>query len=61
MGNGEVFYGKRKYKPSGQVDTEYNGGGFSDWGKMEAAREFREERAMLKELEAEKTGAGKKE
>ena len=49
MGNGEVFYGKRKYKPSGRVDTEYNGGGFSDWRKIEAAREFREMRALMRE------------
>jgi hypothetical protein len=49
MGNGEVFYGKRKYKPSGKVDAEYNGGGFSDWRKMEAAREFREMRALMRE------------
>jgi len=54
MGNGEVFYGKRKYKPSGRVDSDYNGGGFSDWRKMEAAREFREERAMMRALRGEK-------
>lgn len=48
MGNGEIFYGKRKYKPSGNVESEYNGGGFSDWRKIEAAREFREERARLR-------------
>mmetsp|Transcript_10579 Transcript_10579/g.22774 ORF Transcript_10579/g.22774 Transcript_10579/m.22774 type:complete len:134 (+) Transcript_10579:80-481(+) len=49
MGNGEVFYGKRKYKPSGKIESEYNGGGFSDWRKIEAARQFREERAMVRE------------
>ena len=54
MGNGEIFYGKRKYKPSGNVDSEYNGGGFSDWRKIEAAREFREERARLREEEKAK-------
>jgi hypothetical protein len=54
MGNGEVFYGKRKYKPSGRFDSDYNGGGFSDWRKMEAAREFREERAMMRALRGEK-------
>ncbi|KAL3806591.1 hypothetical protein ACHAXA_011193 [Cyclostephanos tholiformis] len=53
MGNGEVFYGKRKYKPSGKVSSEYNGGGFTDFRKIEAAREFREMRAMMRE------GAGK--
>jgi hypothetical protein len=51
MGNGEIFYGKRKYKPSGNVESEYNGGGFSDWRKIEAAREFREERARKREEE----------
>ncbi len=49
MGNGEVFYGKRKYKPSGRVNTEYNGGGLTDWRKIEAAREFREMRALMRE------------
>mmetsp|Transcript_29437 Transcript_29437/g.62491 ORF Transcript_29437/g.62491 Transcript_29437/m.62491 type:complete len:148 (-) Transcript_29437:202-645(-) len=49
MGNGEVFYGKRKYKPSGKVSTEYNGGGLTDWRKIEAAREFRELRAAMKQ------------
>jgi hypothetical protein len=47
MGNGEVFYGKRKYKPSGRVSDEYNGGGFTDYRKIEAAREFRELRAAI--------------
>ncbi len=55
MGNGEVFYGKRKYKPSGKVDAEYNGGGFSDWRKMEAAREFREMRALMREETKERS------
>ncbi|KAL7482936.1 hypothetical protein ACHAW6_008588 [Cyclotella cf. meneghiniana] len=49
MGNGEVFYGKRKYKPSGNVESEYNGYGFSDWRKIQAAKEFREERARIRE------------
>ena len=56
MGNGEQFYGQRKYKPSGKYSNEYNGYGFSDYRKIEAAREFREERARMKEerLAAEK-------
>ncbi|KAK1745168.1 hypothetical protein QTG54_004459 [Skeletonema marinoi] len=58
MGNGEVFYGQRKYKPSGKVTTEYNGYGFIDFKKIEAAREFREERARMKE---EKLAAAQKE
>lgn len=53
MGNGEVFYGKRKYKPSGRVAHDYNGGGLSDWRKMEAARLFREERALQRALRGE--------
>mmetsp|Transcript_14439 Transcript_14439/g.26072 ORF Transcript_14439/g.26072 Transcript_14439/m.26072 type:complete len:138 (-) Transcript_14439:1187-1600(-) len=53
MGNGEVFYGKRKYKPSGNIETDYNGGGLSDWREIEAAREYREERAMMRELAKE--------
>ena len=58
MGNGEQFYGQRKYKPSGKVTTDYNGYGFSDFRKIEAAREFREERARMKE---EKLAAAQKE
>ena len=58
MGNGEQFYGQRKYKPSGKVTTDYNGYGFSDFRKIEAAREFREERARMKE---EKLAAARKE
>jgi hypothetical protein len=53
MGNGEVFYGKRKYKPSGKVSSEYNGGGFTDFRKIEAAREFREMRALMREKTGE--------
>ena len=59
VGNGEIFYGKRKYNPSGKVDADYNGGGFSDWRKMEAAREFREERARMKEEAKEKAASEK--
>ena len=58
MGNGEAFYGQRKYKPSGKITTDYNGYGFSDFKKIEAAREFREERARMK---AEKLAAAEKE
>ena len=59
MGNGEVFYGKRKYKPSGKVSSEYNGGGFTDYRKIEAAREFREMRAMMREKAIEEGDGGK--
>lgn len=59
MGNGEIFYGKRKYKPSGAIDTDYNGGGLSDYRKIEAAREFREERAVAREEAKQKEMAEK--
>ena len=49
MGGGEQFYGQRKYKPSGKYSNDYNGYGFTDARKIEAAREFREERARMKE------------
>ncbi|KAL7436988.1 hypothetical protein ACHAXM_005410 [Skeletonema potamos] len=58
MGNGEQFYGQRRYKPSGKVTTEYNGYGFSDFRKIEAAKAFREERARMKE---EKLAAAERE
>mmetsp|Transcript_5439 Transcript_5439/g.11139 ORF Transcript_5439/g.11139 Transcript_5439/m.11139 type:complete len:162 (+) Transcript_5439:40-525(+) len=61
MGNGEIFYGKRKYKPSGSVESEYNGYGFSDFRKIEAAREFREERARKMQEMQERMAADKKE
>ena len=45
MGNGEVFYGTRKYKPSGRKNTQgkYNGMGLSDSAKIEVARSKRAE------------------
>jgi hypothetical protein len=45
MGNGEVFYGKRKYKPSGRPNTEgkYNGMGMSDKLKIDITLEVKEE------------------
>lgn len=53
MGNGEIFYGQRKYKPSGKDNTngDYTGGGLSDFGRIEAARAFREERDFRREME----------
>mmetsp|Transcript_34921 Transcript_34921/g.41708 ORF Transcript_34921/g.41708 Transcript_34921/m.41708 type:complete len:172 (-) Transcript_34921:431-946(-) len=41
MGNGEIFYGKRKYKPSGEVDGKYDGFGLSDRSKIDTTREYR--------------------
>lgn len=43
MGNGEVFYGKRKYKPSGNVEGEYKGMGLTDSLKIDIARERKEQ------------------
>lgn len=55
MGNGEVFYGKRKYKPSGRENTsgQYNGMGMSDKTKIDMAREYREEIKAIKRLREE--------
>ena len=57
MGNGEVFYGKRKYKPSGNVDGEYNGMGLTDKLKIDISRERKElflEEKRRREEEAKK-------
>ena len=43
MGKGEIFYGKRKFNPSGDVEGDYQGMGLSDKGKIDMAREYREE------------------
>lgn len=54
MGNGEIFYGKRKVKPSGKVEGEYNGFGLSDKQRIEDSRVVklaRLEQKRLKELE----------
>mmetsp|Transcript_2738 Transcript_2738/g.3889 ORF Transcript_2738/g.3889 Transcript_2738/m.3889 type:complete len:152 (+) Transcript_2738:179-634(+) len=55
MGKGEIFYGKRKYKPSGTVEGSYNGMGLSDKLKIDMTRQYREdmleERKMRKEIE----------
>jgi hypothetical protein len=47
MGNGELFYGKRKYKPSNKpnMDGKYRGMGISDSAKIELARQRKEEMA----------------
>lgn len=52
MGNGELFYGQRKYKPSGRENTEgdYNGMGMSDAAKIDMARELKEERMERLEM-----------
>ena len=51
MGNGEVFYGKRKYKPSGKVENSYSGYGLSDKGKIDAVREYKRMREEEKKKE----------
>jgi hypothetical protein len=45
MGNGELFYGKRKYKPSNKpnMDGKYSGMGISDSAKIDLARQRKEE------------------
>ena len=42
MGNGELFYGKRKYKPSGKISGQYNGFGLSDKGRIEGVQFYKE-------------------
>lgn len=58
MGNGEIFYGKRKYKPSGKVDGVYNGMGLSDKQRIDDTREYRdfilEQRRLREEFEKRK-------
>lgn len=63
MGKGEIFYGKRKYKPSGDVEGKYNGFGLSDKGKIDYVREMKEEyeaerawRAELAKIQKEREG-----
>jgi hypothetical protein len=45
MGNGELFYGRRKNNPSGRLNMEgeYNGMGYSDPLRIERARQRKEE------------------
>ena len=43
MGKGEIFYGKRKFKPSGDVEGDYKGMGLTDKVKIDMAREYKEE------------------
>lgn len=42
MGNGEIFYGKRKFKPSGAVKGDYNGFGLTDKARIDQTREYKE-------------------
>jgi hypothetical protein len=53
MGKGEIFYGKRRYKPSGDVEGDYQGMGLSDKLKIDMAREYREEWLEEKRLRDE--------
>eukprot|EP00545_Synedropsis_sp_CCMP1620_P004392 CAMPEP_0119011796 /NCGR_PEP_ID=MMETSP1176-20130426/5896_1 /TAXON_ID=265551 /ORGANISM="Synedropsis recta cf, Strain CCMP1620" /LENGTH=90 /DNA_ID=CAMNT_0006964663 /DNA_START=163 /DNA_END=435 /DNA_ORIENTATION=- len=41
MGNGEIFYGKRKSNPSGSVEGKYNGMGLTDKQRIEDTRELK--------------------
>mmetsp|Transcript_21993 Transcript_21993/g.32486 ORF Transcript_21993/g.32486 Transcript_21993/m.32486 type:complete len:140 (-) Transcript_21993:198-617(-) len=54
MGNGEIFYGKRKFKPSGEVDGAYNGFGLSDKAKIEETQQMKEYYLELKKIREEK-------
>jgi hypothetical protein len=42
MGNGEIFYGKRKVNPSGKVEGDYNGFGMTDKLRIDQTRELKE-------------------
>jgi hypothetical protein len=55
MGNGEVFYGKRKINPSGRDNTEgsYNGMGMSDKVRIDESRERKEEFLEKRRRQAE--------
>ena len=56
MGNGEQFYGKRKYNPSGKFEGDYNGMGRSDQSRIEMAlvqKELMEERRLKRQAEEE--------
>lgn len=52
MGNGEIFYGQRKYKPSGRENTtgQYSGMGMSDKARIDRAREYKEEMMEIRRL-----------
>ena len=56
MGNGEVFYGQRKYKPSGRDNTQgqYSGMGLSDKMRIDIAKERKEEYLAMKRERQEK-------
>ena len=55
MGNGEIFYGQRAYKPSGRENTtgRYTGMGMSDKTKIDMAREYKEEMLEMRRLKEE--------
>lgn len=55
MGNCEIFYGKRKYKPSGSVQGEYNGFGLTDKLKIDVTRARKEEYMEKKRLSDEES------
>ena len=42
MGNGEIFYGRRKTNPSGRVEGTYNGFGMTDKLRIDQTRELKE-------------------
>ena len=48
----QIFYGQRKYKPSGRENTtgRYTGMGMSDKARIDAAREYKEEMMEIRKL-----------
>mmetsp|Transcript_31099 Transcript_31099/g.35421 ORF Transcript_31099/g.35421 Transcript_31099/m.35421 type:complete len:139 (+) Transcript_31099:43-459(+) len=54
MGKGEIFYGKRKYKPSGTVEGKYNGFGLTDKQRIDETREMKEFYMELRKIRQEK-------
>jgi predicted secreted protein len=53
MGNGEIFYGKRKVNPSGRVEGNYNGFGLSDKQRIEDFNVVKMERLNRKRVREE--------
>mmetsp|Transcript_10090 Transcript_10090/g.12354 ORF Transcript_10090/g.12354 Transcript_10090/m.12354 type:complete len:148 (+) Transcript_10090:56-499(+) len=43
MGKGEIFYGKRKNNPSGEINGDYNGFGLSSREKIEVTQDRKDE------------------
>jgi len=61
MGQGEVFYGQRRYKPSNRPNTQgkYNGMGISDKARIDFVRARKEERMEMLRIKREREQAEK--